>query len=204
MKGSNTTTLLDMGSGDDLVRYAGNDITGKIDGGAGFDILSYDRKDSQTLYSDDFFNMERIDMVGTGRLYGDTLVIMDQRDIERNGTVKKQLFVDGERGDYVEQYLVNNEITRKDLFADSDGDSVIKGTNGIFTLDNGTGRKIKAVYDEPTKDTKFVYLDSDGNKTAENYEGNIYQVYTSDGGRGFEWLIDIDITVEGYTFTPII
>jgi hypothetical protein len=204
MKGSNSTTLLDMGSGDDLVRYAGNDITGKIDGGSGFDILSYDRKGSQTLYSDDFFNMERIDMVGTGRLYGDKLVIMDQRDIEKNGTVKKQLFVDGERGDYVEQYLANNEITQKDLFADSDGDSVIKGTNGIFTLDNGTGRKIKAVYDEPTKDTNFVYLDSDGNKTAENYEGNIYQVYTSDGGRGFQWLIDIDITVEGYTFTPII
>ena len=193
-----------MGAGDDLVEYSGDDIDGIIDGGAGFDIIRYDSGSNQTLYSDDIINMELIDMIGDS-LNNDTFVIQEQADIRKNGALnetsnKTQLFIDGERGDYVEQAGTNNKLTKTDLFADSDGDLVSSIGNGTFKLD--TGRTIKAV-DAGSQDTKFVYLDSEGNKTAENYEGNIYRVFDATGSTGYQWLIDTDITVEGFNYQPI-
>ncbi|MFZ2554109.1 Ig-like domain-containing protein, partial [Psychrobacter urativorans] len=201
MNGSDTTTLLDMGSGDDLVNYSGNDITGIIDGGRGFDILRYDSGGNQTLYTDDFIGFELIDMIGDS-VNSDTLYVRNANDIVKNSTDNNQLFVNGERGDTVRQFSVNNKLTKTDLFADSDGDLVSSIGNGTFKLD--TGRNIKAVFDTGSQDTKFVYLDSEGNKTAENYEGNIYRVFDATGNAGYQWLIDTDISVEGFTLPPII
>ena len=145
-------------------------------------------------------------MIGDSR-HADTFVIKDRTNIRDNGALneasnKTQLFIDGERGDYVEQYLTNDSLTGTVLFADSDGDLVSKIGNGSFKLD--TGRTVKAEFDTASQDTKFVYLDSEGNKTAENYEGNIYRVFDATGNAGYQWLIDTDISVEGFTLPPII